>query len=857
MAAHKMLALALALVAVATGAVAANHDVYYEGLTPYDQDMQAYSTCAASYEIHMPDCPTSITQSVTCPAAVDYSVQTFHDMSCCSETTCPNDALTANTTGTFNDHVTDKETYARNLAQKTLESIEQRCLDTNLNTCLGTDASECSYASCSADIGNVETECTERFGFLASCSGYSGLDQCNGRKVNKNKSVLLFADAADVESQEMKEYICGTRSLDAFFKTDHTDDLMWSYFGSTSGMFRNYPGYARERDGSSCTAYDPRKRPWYLAASSGPKDVVLVLDVSGSMNAYVASTKTRLDILKEAMVGTATKTGLLDTFTYLDNIHVVLFSSDAYMLSGFSEEFLFPATADNIASAKTAINSIQATGSTNFRDAFNKAFNVLENSYRNEGSSTGCNTAIIFLTDGRDTSCEDCGSQYIENGVCVCTSEMLNTIDTLQTRLTAAGGRQASIFAYSMGENADDSISRQLACRNGGSWAKILDTDDPMTKMVGYYQFLARSNIYSDNVYWTEPYMDDPTGELVTTAAKAVYESQGGRHLLGVVGVDVPMKSLDSNYASNYNSILANLQGKSRVCAYNSPDQCSMQMLRGDYACAQDLPKDKTCYQASGSTKTFIKVTIGKNYEDARVWCAENVLGGSLAVPETTEEFEFLAGVVPSDGAWIGLRQRSGASEPSGGWAWENDLSGISLGSTFWASGEPNNYNNAEDCAEMDARGSKFSVNDENCDKRIHFICQTTASNFTCDSMATIIAAASSSSSKDNVGGLIGGIMGAIGGVALLLVGGGIAYKNRSKYTVVCCSSNVNMSKTAAMEEGGEPAMKAPSPQTNITYNISAGGGGHVELGALPMPPASPTGYPPQQPTAPPQYPTL
>ena len=24
--------------------------------------------------------------------------------------------------------------------------------------------------------------------------------------------------------------------------------------------------------------YDPRKRPWYVSASSGPKDVVLVLD---------------------------------------------------------------------------------------------------------------------------------------------------------------------------------------------------------------------------------------------------------------------------------------------------------------------------------------------------------------------------------------------------------------------------------------------------------------------------------------------------------------------------------------------------------------------------------------------------
>lgn len=44
-----------------------------------------------------------------------------------------------------------------------------------------------------------------------------------------------------------------------------------------------------------CGADDPRIRPWYVAASSGPKDVVIVLDVSGSMSQYG-----RLDLAKEA-----------------------------------------------------------------------------------------------------------------------------------------------------------------------------------------------------------------------------------------------------------------------------------------------------------------------------------------------------------------------------------------------------------------------------------------------------------------------------------------------------------------------------------------------------------------------------
>ena len=37
------------------------------------------------------------------------------------------------------------------------------------------------------------------------------------------------------------------------------------------------------KNGYYCSDYDARFRPWYAAAASGPKDVVLTLDNSGSM----------------------------------------------------------------------------------------------------------------------------------------------------------------------------------------------------------------------------------------------------------------------------------------------------------------------------------------------------------------------------------------------------------------------------------------------------------------------------------------------------------------------------------------------------------------------------------------------
>ena len=42
----------------------------------------------------------------------------------------------------------------------------------------------------------------------------------------------------------------------------------WYHYGSEDGMFRIYPGSPKKPCPST---YDPRVRPWYVAASSGPK----------------------------------------------------------------------------------------------------------------------------------------------------------------------------------------------------------------------------------------------------------------------------------------------------------------------------------------------------------------------------------------------------------------------------------------------------------------------------------------------------------------------------------------------------------------------------------------------------------
>ena len=59
------------------------------------------------------------------------------------------------------------------------------------------------------------------------------------------------------------------------------------YFGDDHiGLFRKFPGQYRQ----TCGRYDPRVRPWYVNSLSPPRDVIILVDLSGSMRAGSAIT---------------------------------------------------------------------------------------------------------------------------------------------------------------------------------------------------------------------------------------------------------------------------------------------------------------------------------------------------------------------------------------------------------------------------------------------------------------------------------------------------------------------------------------------------------------------------------------
>jgi hypothetical protein len=96
------------------------------------------------------------------------------------------------------------------------------------------------------------------------------------------------------------------------------------YFGTSDGVYGIYPATAR----ALCDDYDPRFRPWYVAAQTVAKHVLIILDISGSMLSDNRST-----VAVEAALT------VLDTLNPDDLVNVIKFNGAAQGVEGFSACF--------------------------------------------------------------------------------------------------------------------------------------------------------------------------------------------------------------------------------------------------------------------------------------------------------------------------------------------------------------------------------------------------------------------------------------------------------------------------------------------------------------------------------------
>lgn len=306
------------------------------------------------------------------------------------------------------------------------------------------------------------------------------------------------------------------------FQKDPT--LTWQYFGSSTGFFRLYPGIKWTPDPNGVVAFDCRNRNWYIQAATSPKDIIIVVDVSGSMKGL------KLTIAKHTI------NTILDTLGENDFVNVIAYADYVRYVEPCFKGSLVQADLDNREHFKLLVNELHVKGEGKVKKAMKESFKIL-NDATADGRGSLCNQAIMLITDG---AMEDFQEVF----------EEFNWPE-----------RKVRVFTYLIGRDMTFSDNvKWIACNNKGYYTHISTLADVQENVMEYLHVLSRPMVidHDHDIIWTEAYMDSVlpnTKELFNTMAHSLLlmtsvampvfskkkETLSHGILLGAVGTDVPL----------------------------------------------------------------------------------------------------------------------------------------------------------------------------------------------------------------------------------------------------------------------------------------------------------------------------
>ncbi|CAH3179392.1 unnamed protein product [Porites evermanni] len=346
-------------------------------------------------------------------------------------------------------------------------------------------------------------------------------------EVSFNKSMIHVPTDVYDGAAEIVNGIQWTSSLDGVFDRNSHDDptSSWQYFGSDKGFMRVYPAKPWDTSPSQVDLFDARRRPWYIQGATSPKNVIILIDASGSMHGV------------PMRIAKLSAQNLIDTLGDNDFFNVVYFNKAAYVLCcSESGPTLLQATRKNKMYVKNKLQEIVDREVAMWKLGMSKAFELLQEA--NKGAS--CQQAIMVLSDGTTSSLSDLFEEQ--------------NLD-----------KKVRIFTFAVGPPAESTEAlRKMACNNKGYFTRIQSVGAVREVSENYIRALTRpmamapkENITGHTV-WTSVYADALGLGLMVTGTLPVFhrikdssncaakdgmeqEERTKDHFLGVMATDVPL----------------------------------------------------------------------------------------------------------------------------------------------------------------------------------------------------------------------------------------------------------------------------------------------------------------------------
>ncbi|CAJ1054813.1 voltage-dependent calcium channel subunit alpha-2/delta-1a [Xyrichtys novacula] len=310
-----------------------------------------------------------------------------------------------------------------------------------------------------------------------------------------------------------------TGALEDVFRKNKEEDptLLWQVFGSATGLARYYPASPWKNaniSGDKIDLYDVRRRPWYIQGAASPKDMLILVDASGSVSGYA------LKLIRSSV------SRMLETLSDDDYVNVVYFNDKAMHAACFKN--LVQANTRNKRMLKDAVQGITAKGITNYRGGFELAFEQLA---QMNVSRANCNKIIMLFTDGGEERAEEIFEKY-------------NPTQAVR------------IFTFSVGRhNYDKGPIQWMACKNKGYYYEIPSIGAIRINTQEYLDVLGRPMVRADKrakqVQWTNVYLDALELGLVITGTLPVFNKTNtgskktqSQLILGVMAIDVSLEDI-------------------------------------------------------------------------------------------------------------------------------------------------------------------------------------------------------------------------------------------------------------------------------------------------------------------------
>uniref|UniRef100_A0A671YM69 Calcium channel, voltage dependent, alpha2/delta subunit 3 n=1 Tax=Sparus aurata TaxID=8175 RepID=A0A671YM69_SPAAU len=343
-------------------------------------------------------------------------------------------------------------------------------------------------------------------------------DHFNNLSVNLSLSVVQVPTNMYNKDPDIVNGVYWSEALNKVFVDNFERDptLIWQYFGSAKGFFRQYPGVKWHPDEHGVIGFDCRNRKWYIQAATSPKDVVILVDVSGSMKGL------RLTIARQ------TVSSILDTLGDDDFFNIIAYNQEIHYVEPCLNGTLVRADRTNKDHFREHLDKLFAKGIGLLGEALAEAFTILSD-FNQTGRGSVCSQAIMLVTDGATAMYDDVFERY-------------NWPE-----------RKVRIFPYLIGrESAFADNLKWMACANKGYFSQISTLADVQENVMRYLHVMSRPKVidHEHDTVWTEAYVDsaEKAGPaLMTTVAMPVFSTKNETNqgiLLGVVGTDIPLQEL-------------------------------------------------------------------------------------------------------------------------------------------------------------------------------------------------------------------------------------------------------------------------------------------------------------------------